>query len=137
MIGRLNVMKLMRQNTRLAWVLATLFVAQFFVPLALASLRSDAENIGIVICTSSGLKTFASNSEPVSNKKNDEQNVGQKDCLICLINGLGSSADLPPLSAVEFLSPSTGVLTRFYDKFGFVSDTNAKSFEARAPPVRV
>lgn len=135
MVGKLSAMKLLRQNTRLAWLLATLFVAQFFVPLALASLRSDADNVGIVICTSSGLKKFTPNGES-GPRQNGEQQVGQKDCLVCLTNGLSGSADLPPSPTTKIVPVSASILTRYYSDIGFLSGAQTKNFKARAPPVK-
>ncbi len=129
-------MKFLRQNTRLIWAFATLFVAQLFVPLALAVSRPDQGVVGIVICTSSGLKQLTQSGGLVPVGDKNSQQSGQNECLVCLTAGLNDSADVPP--STSGLAPRLHFGEQIVrpDMHSIPAGLQILGFKARAPPAK-
>ena len=129
-------MKFLRKSISFVWAFAALFVAQLFVPLALAVTLPERGGLGIIICTSTGLKQFTPNGDLVPVGDSDNSQPGQSECLVCLTAGLTDSANVPQATAVH--TPRLS-----YDKQTFLAGQQAipagqanHGFNARAPPVR-
>ena len=130
-------MKFLRCNTSLVWVFVTLFVTQLFVPLALATALPEKGGVGIVICTTTGLKQLKPNGDLVPVGDNTAPQTGQNGCLICLTSGLTDKADTTPSPAS--LAPRTAFGEQDYcpDRRNIPLDLSNHGFKARAPPVTV
>lgn len=131
-------MKFLRHNISLVWAFAILFVAQLFVPLAVAVALPERGGFGIIICTASGLKQLNANGElsPVGDNDDDQQS-GQNSCLICLTNGLNDNANLAPETILPV--PRLTYATQNFHPNGHVTPAGRlnQGFNARAPPVCV
>jgi len=128
-------MKFLRRNISLVWAFAILFVAQLFVPLALAVTLPEGRGLGIIICTSTGLKQLNANGEltPVSNDKN--QQPAQNECLICLTSGLTDNANLAPQVTLPAPPLSYGTQNFHPDRPVIPVGQQHRGFNARAPPI--
>ena len=129
----------MRQKYRLVWALATLFVAQLFVPLALALTQPERGVLGIIICTSSGLKTLTPDGKLVAagdaKQQKDGNRAGQTECLVCLTSGLTYTPALPDTDIALVYVPLSGGQTIQADIYSIPDGNFTFAFNARAPPV--
>ena len=128
-------MKFLRHNIKLVWAFAILFVAQLFVPLTLAMALPERGGLGIIICTSTGLKQLNANGEltPVSDDEN--QQPAQNECLICLTSGLTNHANLAPPIILPAPPLSYGTQNFHPDRPAIPVGQQHRGFNARAPPV--
>jgi len=130
-------MKFLRHNISLVWAFAVLFVAQLFVPLAFAMALPEKGGVGIVICTSTGLKQLNTNGDLVPVGDDGSQQSGQRECLVCLTSGLNDNANLAPETTLP--GPRLFFQTLNFHPDGHVVQTGQLNhgFNARAPPVCV
>jgi len=130
-------MKSMRYHKSLVRVFVTLFVAQLFVPLALATALPEKGGVGIIICTTTGLKELTPNGDLVPVGDTTVPQSGQSECLVCLTAGLTDKADIAP-QAIS-LTPRLACGEQIYrpDRENVPLDLSNHGFKARAPPVTV
>jgi len=132
-------MRFLRKKSRLVWALATIFVAQLFVPLALALAQPERGVVGIIICTSTGLKTLTPDGRLVAagdaKQKQNGNKTGQTECLVCLTAGLTGTPVLPDADIALVYVPLSGGQKIQVVTYSIPDENFTSAFNARAPPV--